>query len=137
MQIYSCDAGLATIEGRLFHFDMELSTVNKEIQSLEEASGQLAVMLRNRASAADRLGTWLHDTTVMPKLVRAVRDDDVGDASSYSRTLHELQDKMQNMLVFVGHEQLQAFPTLQARPALPHACCSTHPCSPDDLYAAC
>ena len=117
VQIYGCDAALSTVEARLSHFDVELSTVNKEIQSLEEDSDRLGIMLRNRVAAAEHLGHWLQDTTVPPELVRAVRDADVADAEAFTRTLRALQSKSENMHAFVGHEKLQAFPTLQVRRA--------------------
>lgn len=106
---------LGRVEARLGHFDAELSTVNREIQSLEEDSDQLTAMLRNRIAAADALARWLQSTTVPPDLVQAVRDGDVADAEGYTATLHELRSKMAHMRSFVGHEDLQAFPTLKVR----------------------
>jgi septal ring factor EnvC (AmiA/AmiB activator) len=115
MQIYDCDGELGKVEARLSHFDVELSTVNKEIQSLEEDSDRLSVMLRNRMAAASSLGHWLQDTTVPPGLIHAVREGDISDAEGYSKTLRTLQAKVDNMHAFVGQEKLQAYPTLQVR----------------------
>ena len=115
VQIHSCDDMLGRVEARLGHFDAELSTVNREIQSLEEDSDQLTAMLRNRVAAADALARWLQSTTVPPNLVAAVRDGDAADAEAYTATLHELRGKMARMHSFAGHEQLQAFPTLKVR----------------------
>ncbi|NJR41713.1 MAG: hypothetical protein HC767_02630 [Akkermansiaceae bacterium] len=118
MQIDSCNQLLERVEGRLGHFDKELNTVNKEIQSLEQDSDQLSVMLRNRVHAADKLGSWLQDTTVPPSLVNAVVDGDVGNGKQFTATLKAVKSKHANMTSFAGHEQLPAFPTLKVRLSL-------------------
>ena len=125
LQIYECDAELANVEGRLSHFDVELSTVNREIQTLEEDSDRLSVMLRNRMAAASSLAHWLQDTTVPPDLVYAVRDGDLSNADAYTKTLRTLQAKVENMHSFVGHEKLQAYPTLQVQTSLCYTCDSS------------
>jgi hypothetical protein len=115
VQIDDCSQLLERVEGRLGHFDKELNTVNKEIQSLEEDSDQLSVMLKNRVHAAEKLGSWLQDTTVPPSLVHAVVDGDVADGKRFTATLKAVKSKHANMTAFAGHEQLPAFPTLKVR----------------------
>jgi septal ring factor EnvC (AmiA/AmiB activator) len=115
MQIATCDELLGNVEGRLEHFDVELSTVNREIQTLEEDSEEISIMLRNRIDAADRLGSWLQETTVSPDLILAVRDSDVDDAERYTETLQALKRKDAHMKAFMCHETLPAYPTLQVR----------------------
>lgn len=95
------------------HFDKELNSVNKEIRSLEEDSDQLAVMLRNRVHAAEKLGSWLQDTTVPPSLVHAVTDGDVANGKHFTAVLKAVKSKHANMTSFAGHEHLPAFPTLK------------------------
>jgi septal ring factor EnvC (AmiA/AmiB activator) len=119
-QIHGCDAIIGKVESRLGHFDAELSKVNREIQSLEEDSGKLTAMLRNRLAAADVLGRWLQSATVPPDLITAVRDGDVAEAEGYTATLHELRTKMANMHSFSDFGRLQSFPMLQVRSAHRH-----------------
>lgn len=113
MQIDNSNSLLQTVEGRLGHFDVELNGVNREIQTLEEDSDQLSIMLRNRIAAAERLGAWLQNTTVPPALVQAVTTGDVSRGKQFAQTLNAVRSKYSNMQAFAGHEHLPAFPTLQ------------------------
>lgn len=101
------------VEGRLGHFDFELNGVNREIQTLEEDSDKLSIMLHNRLSAAERLGAWLQNTTVPPALVQGVTTGDVQQGKLFAETLDGVRSKYNNMQAFSGHEHLPAFNTLQ------------------------
>lgn len=87
---------------------------------MEEDSDQLAVMLRNRVHAADKLGSWLQDTTVPPALVHAVMDGDVANGKHFTAILKAVMSKHANMSSFAGHKHLPAFPTLKV---CTRACC--------------
>lgn len=87
--------------------------MNREIQTLEEDSDQLSIMLRNRIAAAEKLGTWLQNTTVPPALVQRVTGGDLSNGQLFSETLKAVRSKYSNMQAFAGHEHLPAFPTLQ------------------------
>eukprot|EP00892_Ulva_mutabilis_P002761 jgi/Ulvmu1/12486/UM009_0139.1 len=104
---------LQKVEGRLGHFDFELNGVNREIQTLEEDSDQLSIMLRNRIAAAEKLGAWLQNTTVPPALVQGVTAGNVSKGKQFAQTLGDVRIKYSNMQAFAGHEHLPAFPTLQ------------------------